>query len=252
MFERLSIEASSYCNRRCATCLRQIYPNRDEIKSWFTQTLLPTDMVYNILDQACDMGYQGTICFNYYNEPMLDSRLPEFGKYAKTLGFGRVMFASNGDYLDEAMAKRLDGCFHSFNISPYENNTEERREVTRSWFTETRVRFTNGMHFRVHDFSGNDPELESLNQRRCFNVKNNAVINHRGEFLSCCQEMVPHVNLGNIYDTPLKDLWDGKKRMIRTLVRHGGRVHYPYCCTCFRGSQKEYVEVVSTIGNETV
>ena len=225
-------------------CLRQIYPDRAEVKSWFTQTLLPTETVYGILDQAHEMGYRGRICFNYYNEPMLDKRLPAFGKYAMDLGFELVMFASNGDYLDESMAERLDGCFHSFNISPYENNTRIRRRITRSWFQKTKVKFTTGMHFRVHDFSGDDPELQDLQHRRCFNVARNAVVNHRGEFLACCQEMVPHFNLGSIYDTPLRELWERKTDLISILTREDGRIQYPYCATCYRGSQKEYVEVI--------
>jgi len=245
MFNRLSIETSSYCNRRCSTCLRQIQPDRESIKPWFTQNLLPTEVVYGILDQAHAMGFRERICFNFYNEPMLDRRLPDFGKYAKKLGFSLVMFASNGDYLDEAMAKRLDGCFDSFNVSPYENNTEARHIMTRSWFKKTRVRFTNGLHFRVHCFSGEDDELKALVDRRCPNVSRNAVVNHRGDFLACCQEIVPHFNLGSIYEASLKELWERKNSLIKKLIHTGGRRNYPYCSTCLRGSIKDYVPVVA-------
>ena len=244
MFDRLSIETSSYCNRRCTTCLRQLYPDRDKVKPWFTQNLFPDYMVYDILDQAYEMGHRRTICFNFYNEPMLDKRLPDFGRYAMKLGFSRVMFASNGDYLDEAMAQRLDGCFHFFNISPYDDNSPERLKVIQGWLKETGVRFTNGLHFQVHCFSGDDPYLKELADRRCHNAARNAVINHRGDFLICCQELVPHFDLGNIYDTPLKELWTAKLPLNRTLLRQGRR-GYPYCATCYRGSKKEYVEVVS-------
>jgi radical SAM protein with 4Fe4S-binding SPASM domain len=244
MFYRLTIETSSYCNRRCATCLRQINPDREAVKSWFTQNLLPSHVIYGVLGQAIGMGYRGKVSFNYYNEPLLDSRLPDFGRYAKRLGFEIVMFATNGDFLDEAMAGRLDGHFDSISVSLYEDNTKDRREQMKSWFAETQLRFTNGLHFRIHDFEQVEPDLAEINNRRCPNASRNVVVNHRGDFLLCCQEIVPHFNLGSVYDIPLIEMWEAKEEINQILAHTGGRKNYPYCTTCLRGSNKEYVKVI--------
>ena len=244
-YERVSIETASFCNRRCATCLRQSYPDRDRVEPWFTQNLMPTETVYAILDQARDVGFWNIVCFNLYNEPMFDSRLPEFGRYAKQLGFADVMFASNGDLLDEPMVRSLDGCFDRINVSPYDEKDRQRLEAMAALFTETRLRFTNGLHFLTHCFSGDDPELEEVINRRCFNVARNMAINHQGDCLACCQEIVPHNDFGNIHTTSLKDMLEAKVGMIRSLRRNGNRKHYPYCATCLRGSHKEYVQVVA-------
>ena len=202
-------------------------------------------MVYGLLDQARAMDGCETVSFNYYNEPLLDSRLCDFGRHAKRLGFEKVMFATNGDLIDEPMAKRLDGCFDVISVSLYENNHSLRRQLLKSWFSKTVLRFTHGLHFRIHCFSGDDSELERLIDSRCANASRNVVINHRGDFLACCQEIVPHFNLGNVYDTSLRDLWDAKGHVNATLGRTGGRRQYPYCATCLRGSRKDYVKVVS-------
>jgi radical SAM protein with 4Fe4S-binding SPASM domain len=201
-------------------------------------------MVYGILGQAVGMGYRGKICFNFYNEPLLDTRLPAFGRYAKQLGFSPVMFATNGDFLNQAMAISLDACFDYINVSPYDDNSEARKSMTQSWFAKTRIRFTNGLHFGVHCFEGDDEELGTLIDRRCPNPSRNLAVNHRGDFLACCQEMIPHFGLGNVYDSPLEKLWNGKQKLNEVLAHTTGRRNHPYCCTCLRGSAKEYVTVV--------
>ena len=240
MFERLSIETSSYCRRRCATCLRQTYPDRDALKPWFSQNLMPTELVYNLLDQAAAMGFAGTVCLSYYNEPTFDKRLPEFGEYAMRLGFARVTVATTGDTLDEDMAKRLDGCFHDLSVSLYENSNEENKDRIRSLFQKTHIRFTNGLHVHLHL-----SPTSKYGSFRCFNVSRNMVINHRGDFLACCQEIIPHFDLGSAHDTPLADLWDAKRHLRERLLRHGGRMEHPYCAMCSYGGVKEYVEVAS-------
>jgi radical SAM protein with 4Fe4S-binding SPASM domain len=137
------------------------------------------------------------------------------------------------------MAKRLDGCFHMLSISLYENSTEERQDEIRALFKKTRVRFTNGLHVDLHH-----PPEDKYANFRCFNVSRNMVINHRGDFLACCQEIVPHFDLGSVHHASLEELWEAKEYLRKNLLRRGARLEHPYCAMCSHGAMKEYVEVV--------
>lgn len=239
MFERFSIETSSYCNRRCVTCLRQRHEDRRAVAPWFVQNLMPTETVKDLLGQVAAIEFSGMVILSYYNEATLDERLPEFGRYAMDLGLRRVLFATNGDTMCEDLARKLDGNFHKISISLYEDNSVERQNWMRSLFTKTQLKFSHGMHFLLAP-----AQVGEYSQFRCFNVSRNVAINHRGDFLACCQEMVPHYNFGSIYEESVMALWKKKEDMIRTLRTRGGREKYAYCAVCSYGAKKEFVKVV--------
>lgn len=234
MFRTLSIETSSCCNRRCASCMRQTEPNKRAMASRLRQVLMPGDMVRSLLDQAKAMGFRGEVYLSYYNEPLLDGRIHDLGRYAKRLGFARVGIATNGDCLNAETAKRLDGCFDELRVSLYEGRTRERTNRLHAMFPNTRLRFTPGLHRWTHYAPGAGEQIAAAVDEPCYNVANNMIVDHCGDVIACCDEIIPHFDLGNVYESLLKDLWAGKQALIRTLRRPGGRRNYPYCTACAR------------------
>ncbi len=245
MFNKLSIETSSYCNRRCASCLRQTEPDRQAVASRQRQAYMCSDMVVSLLDQAKGMGFGGVVVLSFYNEPLLDSRLWWFGRHAMTLGFSRVEVVTNADYLDAKAAEKLDGCFDEIRVSLYEK-TRERMDALRGMFTKTALRFTSGLHRFTHYAADASEQIAEVADEPCHHVGNNMIVNHCGDVLACCDEIIPHFDLGNVHEATLQELWVRKRELVRTLKQREGRRTYPYCLSCPRyyGAKARY-EVVS-------
>jgi radical SAM protein with 4Fe4S-binding SPASM domain len=232
MFRTLSIETKSYCNRQCASCLRQTEPEVNGDRG--ADIAMPGDMVVSVMDQAKAMGFRGTVSLSYYNEPLFDGRIHKFGRYAKRARFRKVQLCTNGDMLDKKMAKRLDGYFDEIRVALYDDREEEVMEHLHSLFSETRLHFTSGLHRWTHYAKEAEQQILHSIDKPCYNVRNNMIVAYNGDVLACCDEIVPHFDLGNVYDMPLKEIWKKKLGLIEKLLQPGGRRDYPYCMACPR------------------
>ena len=78
MFRTVAIEVSSYCNRKCSYC--PVSKEEEKIPKEFMEM----DLFKKIIRQLQDMNFKGSIMYHFYNEPLLDERLPEFISYVTT------------------------------------------------------------------------------------------------------------------------------------------------------------------------
>jgi hypothetical protein len=62
------------------------------------------------------------------------------------------------------------------------------------------------------------------------------IINHKRQFLLCCDDVIGNFDLGTFPETSIKDYWFGEKhsQIVRDLKERGGRHKYEYCYTCPR------------------
>lgn len=240
IFDEINIETQSTCNRRCPTCMRQTWPDKTALAGRFETHQMPADLVRSLLDQAAEMGFRGRVCLQHYNEPMQDERIADFGRYAMSKGqFLEVYINTNGDYINEAMAERLDGAFDRLHIALYDGHKVQRSAQYRSLFKQTSLTFTGGEHVITH-FSphadlaqtiaavGGQP-CERESQMRC-------IIAYTGEMLMCCDDIAGAFALGNAHETPLNELWFGERhrQILETLAQPGGRQQYSLCQSCPR------------------
>lgn len=236
---RFSIETCSGCTRRCATCLRQTYPDRDAIKDWIGNNVkMPFSTIQRVLTELWQMGYRTSVGLNNYNEPLLDDRIPEIARFAKQLGFEHVRIITNGDLLTPELAKELDGAVAHITVSGY--GDREQFADMKGWFKTTRLTLASGRHRLSHCSPAPTLKrtIKKLSTQPCFRRGRNFVVNHQGDCLLCCEEIVPHFDLGNVHLQPLAEIWNGKRRrkVMRDIGRPGGRLKYPYCTTCPCGS----------------
>lgn len=84
----LQIETMRACDMKCKFCVYPLIPNKGD--------KLSSEEVYAVIDclDSNDSGFD-YICFNQFNEPLLDSRTFEFIRYAKAKGF-KVLLPTNG------------------------------------------------------------------------------------------------------------------------------------------------------------
>jgi len=242
LFRFLDLETSSRCNRYCSTCLRNSHPDREALKTWFMPYLLPMDIIKEAFDQCVELGFTGGVCLSHYNEPLMDDRIPEIGELAKSYNqFSSVFLNSNGDFLTEELAKDLDGKLDKIIVSLYmkEPLKSERAEWIKSLFKKTHPEIiTMSDHIATH-FSPKfdiDALIAKNINHSCVEPRIRVIINHRRQYLLCCDDVIGNFDLGTFPEISIKDYWFGEKRTkIESDLRYsGGRKNYSYCSTCPR------------------
>jgi MoaA/NifB/PqqE/SkfB family radical SAM enzyme len=231
MFNSFDLETSALCNRTCATCLRNSHPDREAVQRFFTQAFMPMEMIQQVLDQAVDLGYEGKLCLCHWNEPLMDPRIVEIVRLAKSYNKFFVYFVTNGDFLTDEIAGELDGLLDRVVVSLYYNGKarEEAARWIRQAFPRSQVQIK-GDHRVSHFYNGAiaDPT------RRCRPVPRRLIMTHRGEYLLCCEDLLGEFSFGRFPEVSLKDYWFGEKhtKILGDLSLPGGRAKYPYCATC--------------------
>lgn len=238
LFRTASIETSSFCNRTCKTCIRNSYPNKERIASWHTQNLLPLEIIFEIANQLRDMGFTENICLSHYNEPLLDPRLDVIISYFKSQHcFRNIYFHTNGDYMNQDWANRLDGLADKIVVSLYMEKKDERYAWIQSLFKNTFIDCMDGKHITSH-YSPREnlkPKIAEHLPTECKIPITTMIINHCAQYLLCCEDVVGRFNLGTFPETSIKDYWYGNRHvgMVNTLVANGRR-NYQYCKICPR------------------
>lgn len=228
MFNAFDLGTSSYCNRRCPSCMRNSWPDKAESAHLFKQAFMPMEMIDAAFKQVVDTGYRGRLCLAHWNEPLLDPRIVEIAKLAKSYKRFSVYLATNADYLTPELASKLEGVLSMIRVSLYGDCVSKADEIRRM-FKKTRV-LVRGMHNITH-FS---PLGRSLADLPCIHVVRRLIIDHAGRYLLCCDDLVGSFDLGTFPDVSVKDYWFGEKhqKIIETLGKPGGRRAYPHCETC--------------------
>jgi len=240
---RLALETSSLCNRRCVTCIRNSHPDKQEIESWFKPNWLSMDIIKQALDQYARMKIKNReVCLSHFNEPLMDTRIVDIVKLAKSYNqFSLVYFDTNGDLLTKEIAKSLDGILDKIVISMYVKKPRklERDKRFRSFFQKTKVvTLMNNVHVTTH-FSPNIDEKALIFTHRnspCTETHRRLIINHRQQFLLCCEDVIGNFALGSFPDIGLEEYWYGTNRLriVRNLDKPKGRWWHQYCRTCPR------------------
>ena len=229
------LETSSLCNRACPTCIRNSNPDRESVQSWFEHNLMPMRTIKEFARQYHEQGFSSKVCLCYYNEPLLDPRIVGIAEYLKASGIQYLYLVTNGDHLTEYMAKRLDGVLDRITVSLYydRDSRKNKKAQMRSLFKKTKV-WIKGQHMDTHFNPGAIP----LNDQPCKQqrVSTRLIINHKGEYCLCCDDLTGLFDLGTFPETSLKEYWFGEKHtsLVHDLQIPGGRNKYPYCSTCPR------------------
>ena len=75
----LDLELAAICDLACPYCFRQTYVTPDKT--------MPISLALDLIDQASEMGIP-SIKFNWRGEPLLNPKIAEIIKYAKSKGMG--------------------------------------------------------------------------------------------------------------------------------------------------------------------
>ena len=121
-FHSVSLEISTYCNRKCHYCPNKDYETPKNFMSW--------DIFKSAITQLKDIKYTGIVQYHLFNEPLFDERLTDFVKYTSAnLPKAIQVLISNGDLLNIEKAKELsEAGINKFVVTVHDKNPERNLE----------------------------------------------------------------------------------------------------------------------------
>jgi len=231
----ISIETQAYCNHNCPECPRVLDPTRSRWNEDGTpiKDQMPTTYVFELIDQAAEMGWRGPIHFSHYSEPLIDPRFTRFCRYAKKKGLVPELF-TNGSLLTRQLIKDLDGLVPYIVIS-FASPGNER--FWQSLFKKSKVRITK--RFQVLIWNPRKTLLEASIARvidgPCIGPLFSAFrINYDGQMSMCYADFNNEFNLLNAFEHPLEDLWFGPEHVqaVKEMSVPGARHNRKLCSEC--------------------
>jgi GTP 3',8-cyclase len=227
LFTGVSIEISTYCNRRCEYC-----PNHyNEPKKEY----MKEEIFHKIIQDLAAINFSGTVSYVHYNEPLLDERLPKFIAYTKSqLPKSYVKIITNGDYLTPYICSGLiaQGADEIY-ITLHDKGASalhSKWNVIRNLFGE-HVTFDSLHDKPKSNRAGLVQVGENLAKGKC-PYPQGLIIDHNGNLLLCCNDYFCKHGMGNVMDKPLMEIWWSQKWLDLRSDMRKGQFYLPICVRC--------------------
>lgn len=228
-FHSISIEISSYCNRKCNYCPNKYNDTPKEFMSW--------DIFICSIDELRKIKYSGIVQYHFFNEPLLDNRLPDFVKYVKKhLPNATQVLISNGDFLDIKKALDLSSFgVDKFVITIHDKNPESGLKrlgpIKAVLKHKMRLQTSNDIYLANR---GGAVDVSNEKSKKDFKVCpdiRTAIITKNGDIVLCCQDYFRKHVMGNIMKENLIDIWNSYKSIRVNLLKYK-KADLPICRTC--------------------
>lgn len=234
-FIAVDAETITTCNRRCIYC-----PNsRFERSLLKNERRMDTALFYKLINELSKIGFIGRFSPNFYDEPLMDKRLPSLLKYVRTkLPFANISLYSNGDLLTIELYKRLVASgVNTFYIAQHSQEEQPSMKV----LIEYRQLHGGGdvelMYRKLYpgEITNRAGLIESgcpLEGRCCRRPSDIVTIDVDGNVILCCNDYFSSVIFGNIRNENLLDVWNKSdyKKLRKQLKR--GIFDLPICRRC--------------------
>lgn len=236
LFERISIECNSYCNRFCSFCTRT-YDNREKVR-------MPTETIYKTLNELSQAKFKGLISFHFYNEVLTDKRIFELFKKCQELGLNNY-FVTNGDFLSTESVESLSHYnIKEFTLSLYDSTDRADFEKrSREYIQKFKLDqydweliilnggegFTNRAGYVKHT----EEKYELPVKAACSKIVKKIDVRYDGQVVMCCLDYYGLHPIGNIVEENIIDIWySDKRRNQLTDLAQGKRENYKLCSGC--------------------
>lgn len=236
LFDRISIECNSYCNRFCSFCTRT-YDNREKVR-------MPLSLIYKTLNELKEVDFKGLISFHFYNEIFTDKRIYQLFDKCKELNLNNYL-VTNGDFLTKENVKKLSEYnIKEFTFSLYDSkDRKDFEERSKQYIKKFELDsydweliilnggegFTNRAGYVNHV----EEKVELPVKAACSKIVKKVDVRYDGEVVMCCMDYYGLHSLGNINDQNIIDIWYGdKKRQQLADLKKGNRSKYELCSKC--------------------
>ncbi len=236
LFDRISIECNSYCNRFCSFCTRT-YDNREKVR-------MPLPLIYKTLDELQKVDFRGLISFHFYNEIFTDKRIYQLFDKCKELGLNNYL-VTNGDFLTVENVQKLSGYnIKEFTLSLYDSKDRKDFEKrSKEYINKFKLDTYNweliilnggeGFTNRAGYVNHVEEKFELPIKAACSKIIKKIDIRYDGEVVMCCMDYYGLHKLGNINNQNIIDIWYGDiKRQQLADLEKGNRAKYKLCSKC--------------------
>lgn len=230
LFGVINIETHGFCNRKCEFCYNNSeFPDREEGK-------MPRNLCYKVIDELSNLNYTGRIYFHFFNEPLLDERLPEIISYTRDkCPYSYIRFSSNGDKLTETMLKKLiNRGLDKILITNCDNNVrKELLNLSLKYPEYVRYRNWKDLNF-FNRFNMKFKKVNPNIDAPCYRPFIQLIINWKGDAVLCCNDYYGNYTIGNIKEKSIVEIWRGKKiaKYRKILSNKEGRNKIEICKEC--------------------
>jgi len=220
MFDAVEIETGTECNRKCSYCPNSAYQRK--------KGFMEFSLYKKIIDELAGINFNGRFSPHFYNEPLLDKRLPRLIAYArKKLPETFICIYTNGDFLDEKYYKKLiaSGADNFFVTQHGKELNPKLKQLISSLKKEEKKNITVRVFGDKGTFVFNRGGLMQLNSSKfiyCSFPSNSIVIDWKGNILLCCNDYFGSHVLGDLKKEKLLGVWNKEDfKKIRRNLRKG-------------------------------
>ena len=211
LFTQVLIETRTDCNCRCQFCPQAYFSRPLKIMEWSVFT--------KVIDQLAAMGFSGRIALYMTNEPLLESRLLEMVKYARSKSPRFFLdFTTNGIHLS---AMQIDKLFiaglDNININDYPNDREKYpdmissplKNILSNFRSNPKLTYNKRSTFEIlSNYAGIVPGAKrEIKNSFCNYPFRKLAISADGNIILCCNDYTYKTNFGNVSDKSLKEVW---------------------------------------------
>lgn len=253
----IEIETINRCNNDCSFCPVN---RNDDIR---TPKIMKEELFYKIIDDLCNIKYTGVISLFSNNEPLLDTRLLKFLKYAKNkLPNATHALYTNGILLNNQKYEELTDLLDLLVIDNYNDDLIIRDEIEE--IIENKKERYKGCKVLLQNRKKNQVLLNrgglAPNQKAemkytspCMLPYMQMVVRPDGKVSRCCQDAYGNETLGDLSEESVMEIWQGEKYNVFRKRLHKNRAEVPYCCNCdVVGFTNYYPQIWNSIYNDTV
>lgn len=217
-FRGVFIETSTYCNRRCEYCPNSINP--------MPVGFMDEAMFKEVIAQLKKINFSATLCYHFFNEPLLDKRLAGFVSYARrNLPACIHRIFTNGDFLTlEKASELIEAGVSEFLITIHDRDEKDLRAklepVAKKHPTRLIIQSIRGGPLSNRGGAIEVPIREE--RTTCTSYLENLMIDYQGNVLLCCQDFYRQHKFGNIMHDQITSIWNKPAfSMLRKELRQG-------------------------------
>lgn len=227
-FHSVSIETSTYCNRKCDYCPNQYYESPKHYMS--------EDVFYRIIEQLKSIKFSGIIRFSFFNEPLFDDRYVKFAQYIKKeLPNAIQVVVSNGDLLTVEKALELEKAgIDKFVITIHDKNPErayERLSKVKN-VLKHKIRIQTQKDLSMQNVGG-AVDVSKYKDKKTKKCPHPLVmtITYNGDVVLCCADFYRKYVYGNIMQDTIVNIWNNNAEIRKELIIDN-YARYDICKKC--------------------
>lgn len=245
----IHVETRSKCNAVCSFCPASIKTDKRE------DIYMPDELIEKTIEELSELDYPNRLSFYNNNEPFLDKRIFNFIKLARNkLPKAYLELKSNGLLLTtEKILMIFNAGLDMLYITDYSGNGKYHKniqEITKDlehirrfkghleegqYFSRIRIwlQDVNAIVGTRAGCSPNKPYKGEYMQKMCFRPFEMMTINPEGNVSVCSEDFYCTINMGNVKNQSLFEIWTSKKwNEIRNSLIMGDRSCTNACSKC--------------------